>query len=152
MKKILATTLLLCSLFAKAQTAKDSIQNTINQLFIGMKNVDTSLIKNCFTDNAQLQTFARSKTSQGKLFIKEDKLSDFLLQVSKMPKDSADERIQFENILIDGPMASVWTPYEFYYNNKFSHCGVNHFVMARLNGEWKIHFIIDTRRKQGCNK
>lgn len=149
---MLTVALLLLCLYTQAQTAKDSIKNTINQLFLGMKTADTALIKTCFTENAQLQTFARSKASQGKLLIKEDKLSDFLQQVGKLPKDSADERIQFESILIDGPMASVWTPYEFYFNNKFSHCGVNHFVLARLDGEWKIHFLIDTRRKQGCKK
>lgn len=152
MRKLFFIGLVLFINYSHAQTAKDSINQVINQLFVGMKNADTTLIRNCFTSTAQLQTFARSKTSQGKLFIKEDKVEDFLLQVSKLPKDSADERIVFESILIDGPMATVWTPYEFYYNHKFLHCGVNHFVMARLNGEWKIHFLIDTRRKQGCGK
>jgi len=67
-----------------------------------------------------------------------------------MPKDAADERIVFETIRIDGPLASVWTPYNFYYEGKFSHCGVNSFQLVKINGEWKIQYLIDTRRKQGC--
>jgi hypothetical protein len=152
MKKIVALFIIFYSVNANAQTATDSIKNIINQLFIGMKNSDTALIKQCFTPTAQLQTFARNRTSLNNIFIKEDKLNDFLQQVSKIPKDSADERIQFEHILVDGPLASVWAPYDFYFNHKFSHCGINHFVMARLEGEWKIHFLIDTRRRQGCGK
>jgi hypothetical protein len=70
--------------------------------------------------------------------------------VSKLPKGAADERISFETIRIDGPLAIVWTPYKFYFNGQFSHCGVNSFHLVRLNGSWKIHFLIDTRRKEPC--
>jgi hypothetical protein len=62
----------------------------------------------------------------------------------------ADERITFETIKIDGPLAVAWTPYKFYYEGKFSHCGVNSFQLVRLNGAWKIQYLIDTRRRTGC--
>jgi hypothetical protein len=44
----------------------------------------------------------------------------------------------------------VWTPYRFIFNGKFSHCGVNSFTLVKLNGEWKINYVIDTRRKEKC--
>ena len=34
--------------------------------------------------------------------------------VSSQKKGAADERIEFEMIKIDGPLASVWAPYKFY--------------------------------------
>ena len=74
-------------------------------------------------------------------------LADF---VGHLKKDSADERIQFETIKIDGPLAIVWTPYNFYHNGKFSHCGVNSFQLVRFDGIWKIQYLIDTRRRTGC--
>jgi hypothetical protein len=48
-------------------------------------------------------------------------------------------------------MAAVWTPYNFYYNGQFSHCGVNSFQVIRFKDGWKIQYIIDTRRRTGCN-
>ena len=51
---------------------------------------------------------------------------------------------------IDDGIASVWTPYELYFENKFSHCGVNSFQLIQVQGEWKISMITDTRRKVGC--
>ncbi|UWX56421.1 hypothetical protein NYZ99_09635 [Maribacter litopenaei] len=54
------------------------------------------------------------------------------------------------SIQIDGAMANAWTPYEFRINDNFSHCGVNSFQMVKLEGEWKIIYLIDTRRKEGC--
>ncbi|HNA01067.1 MAG TPA: hypothetical protein PLN49_09415, partial [Ferruginibacter sp.] len=67
-----------------------------------------------------------------------------------LPKDAADERITFDVVRVDGALAIAWTPYKFYFNGKFSHCGVNSFQLVRFNGEWKIQYLIDTRRKAGC--
>ena len=55
-----------------------------------------------------------------------------------------------EVVKIDGALASVWTPYKFYFNGKFSHCGVNSFQLVRMNNTWKVQYIIDTRRRVGC--
>jgi len=60
------------------------------------------------------------------------------------------ERITFEIVKVDADLASVWTPYQFYYKDKFSHCGVNSFQLVRLQGIWKIQYLVDTRRKTDC--
>jgi hypothetical protein len=44
----------------------------------------------------------------------------------------------------------VWTPYAFYYDGNFSHCGVDSFQLARTAEGWKVVQIADTRRTQGC--
>jgi hypothetical protein len=74
----------------------------------------------------------------------------FAESVAKLPKGAADERIKFETVKVDGAMAIAWTPYQFYYNGNFSHCGVNMFQLIRMDGQWKINFLIDTRRKENC--
>lgn len=127
---------------------EDSVKACINKLFIAMKNSDTTLLKTCFADSAFLQTIQNKKNN--KTVIKTETVADFAKQMGSIPKDSCDERIEYRNINIDGPMATAWTPYKFYYNNKFSHCGVNNFVLVKQDGSWKILYIIDTRRKIGC--
>jgi Putative lumazine-binding len=131
-----------------AQTAEDSIKTIINNMFTGMKESDTGLVRSAFHENAILQTFGRSK--EGKTILTSETASDFVKIVSTIPKGAADEQITFGSIKIDGPMASVWTPYKFYFNGKFSHCGVNSFHLVRLNNIWKIQYLIDTRRKANC--
>lgn len=131
-----------------AQSPEDSVKTTINNLFAAMKNADQSLFKTVFSDNAILQTISRDK--EGKTVVTSESVQEFGDFIGKLKKDSADERISFETIKIDGPLAIAWTPYNFYFNGKFSHCGVNSFQLVRLNGEWKIQYIIDTRRKAGC--
>lgn len=149
MKYYVIILLAVCLSFtANAQTAEDSVKAVVNNLFTGMKNADAVLLKSTFADSAILQTITRNK--EGKTIIQTEEVARFVEQVSKMPKDAADERITFDVLRIDGPLAIVWTPYKFYFNGKFSHCGVNSFQLVRINGNWKIQYLIDTRRRAGC--
>ncbi len=143
-----ALILLLCISYVQAQTAEDSVKAAVNQLFEGMKTSNAALIKSAFGDSAVLQAIGRSK--EGKTIIRNESVSAFADFVGKQPSGAADERIQFETIKIDGPLAIVWTPYKFYLNGQFSHCGVNSFQLVRFNGQWKIQYLIDTRRKDKC--
>lgn len=138
------------SLTVTAQTAEDSVKAVVNDLFTAMKNADPVLLKSVFADSAILQTITRNK--EGKTEVKTDEVSGFIDFVGKQAKDAADERISFDVIRIDGPLAIVWTPYKFYFNGKFSHCGVNSFQLVRFNGNWKIQYLIDTRRRSGCEQ
>jgi hypothetical protein len=67
-----------------------------------------------------------------------------------MEKNILDERIRFDVIRIDGALAIVWALYQFYYKGKFSHCGADSFQLVRINGKWKIQYLVDTRRSRGC--
>lgn len=133
---------------ASAQTPEDSVKAVINNLFAAMKTGDVELLKSTFADTAILQTITRNK--EGKTAVKTDAVSTFVESISKLPKGAADERIVFDVVKIDGPLAIAWTPYKFYFNEKFSHCGVNSFQLVRYNGNWKIQYLIDTRRRAGC--
>ena len=144
---LLLTGVLICCIIS-AQTTEDSVKAAVNKLFTGMKASDATMIKSSFADSAVLQTISRNK--EGNIIIRNEAIDAFAKVVASMPKDAADERIVFETIRIDGPLASVWTPYNFYFEGKFSHCGVNSFQLVKINGEWKIQYLIDTRRKQGC--
>ena len=138
--------LLFSTSFCFAQkTEQESVKESIEKLFSGMKSADTAVIKFVFAENAILQTITKNNV------VRTEKISDFLLSFSKLSKDDADERISFEPIYIDGNLASVFTPYEFYYKGKFSHCGANSFQMVKQNNIWKIQYLIDTRRTN-CNK
>lgn len=145
---ILLTAGVFISSFVSAQSTEDSVKAVVNQLFAAMKGIDPAKLKDAFADGAVLQTISRKQ--DGSFFVQDEKVNDFAESISKAKKDSLDEQIVFETIKIDGPLASVWAPYKFYYAGKFSHCGVDSFQLVRINERWKIQFLIDTRRRQGC--
>ncbi|MBL0056678.1 MAG: nuclear transport factor 2 family protein [Chitinophagaceae bacterium] len=133
---------------SSAQTTEDSVKATINNLFKGMIESDSALLKSAFTENPVMQGFGRNK--EGKTLIETESIEEFASFIGKEPKGAAEERIKYDVIRIDGPLAMVWASYEFYYKGKFSHCGVDAFMLVRLNHEWKIQYLIDTRRRSGC--
>lgn len=151
------TLLLLCllltySCFSFAQnttTAETEVKETINQLFRGMKNGDSALTRGAFASNCIMQTIAKNK--DGQAMVKTEQLNGFLEFVGTKHNNVFDERIVFTKILIDGNLASVWTDYKFYVDDKFSHCGVNSFQLFKSDKGWKIIYLIDTRRKDSCN-
>ncbi len=151
MKKIIAFLILVTTVITiNAQTTEDSVKATINNMFTAMKSSNGAALQACFADSAVLQTISRNK--EGKTIVRNESIEGFVKQVASMPANAADERIVFDGIKIDGPMATVWTPYNFYFNGKFSHCGVNNFVLVKQDNGWKIQYIIDTRRRQGCKE
>ena len=140
--------LTLVSFNANAQS-KDSVIAVINKMFFGMKTVDTVMLKDCFSDDVIFQTIVRNK--EGKVNVRNENVNNFISFVGKEEKGKLDEQITFASVNIDGDLASVFTPYKFYYDGQFSPCGANSFQLVRLNGIWKIHYLIDTRRKTGCD-
>jgi hypothetical protein len=40
--------------------------------------------------------------------------------------------------MVDGPIAMVWLPYDFYVNGTWSHCGVDIFTMIKDDTTWII--------------
>ncbi|WP_126653906.1 nuclear transport factor 2 family protein [Chryseobacterium aureum] len=137
--------LMLISISCFSQQNKD-IEKPVRNLFLGMKNADAELVKSAFTENAVLQTVSKDGT------VKSDSIQDFVSSVSKFAKGELDERIIVEAIHTDGNLASVFTPYSFYLKGKLSHCGANSFQLVKQNNEWKIQYIIDTRRKDNCKE
>ena len=148
MKSIICLVLVLTSVFAgKTQSPRDSVVVVVSQLFEAMKKADTVMLQHCFSPNAVLQTIEEKNSV---IKVRDEVVKDFIDFVGKETVGSADERITIETVKIDGPMAMVWAPYQFFYKGKFSHCGVNVFELVRLNTGWKIQYIIDTRRKGNC--
>ena len=132
----------------RAQNTEDSVKAVVNNLFAAMKNADSTGLKNVFSESAVLQTI--SETKGGQTIVRTENINAFATSIGTLAKGVADERIKFDAIHVDGALASVWTPYEFYFKGNFSHCGVNSFQLVRLNGVWKIQYIIDTRRNGEC--
>lgn len=137
------------STLAFTQSDEDGIKQTINSLFNGMRQADMAMIRASFAPGGILQSIGNNK--DGKVVVRSEPLDSFIHFVGLPHTEIYDEQIVFESIKIDGVLASVWTPYKFYVGKKFSHCGVDAYQMVKLNGVWKIQYLIDTRSKQGCD-
>jgi hypothetical protein len=96
-----------------------------------------------------MHVFAAEAVIHGitKTGVKAEKVEEFGSSMNRLKKGQLDERIEFGAVHIDANMASVWTPYRLFFDGKFIHCGADSFQLVRIGGDWKIVYLIDTRRK-----
>ncbi len=125
-----------------SQDSVAAVQQVVQNMFIAMKNSDTVLLKTCFSNNVIFQTIVNKA---GEVSVKNESLQDFINSIGKQPVGSLDEQIKFESVKVNRELASVWTPYQFFYKEKYYHSGVNSFQLVKLKEGWKIQYIIDTR-------
>jgi len=150
MKKLLIITLMVfvsVTTFAQ-QTDTAAIKQTVNTLFDAMRKGDSTLLRSVFSKDMILQSISNDK--DGKANLSTEKADGFVKVVGTPHTAVYDERIVFGTIKIDGGLASVWAPYQFYLGDKFSHCGVDVFQLMKTADGWKIIYIVDTRRKDNC--
>jgi len=60
------------------------------------------------------------------------------------------ERYWSPTVMIRGAMALVWAPYEFWINGETSHCGVDVFSFAKIDGAWKVTNSMWTVEPNAC--
>ena len=125
-------------------TPEKEVKQVIQNMFHAMQQADTSLLKTCFSDQVIFQTILNKP--EGAL-VKTESVNNFIQSIGKQTPNALDERIEFGAIQIDELMATVWTPYTFYYKGQYSHKGVNSFQLVKLKEGWKIQYLIDTRYK-----
>ncbi|WP_144605478.1 nuclear transport factor 2 family protein [Algoriphagus algorifonticola] len=131
-----------------AQSEEQAVKEVIMSLFDGMRAKDAEMVMKSFSSEAMMQTVIADPSGTR---VGSNSVEDFGKRIASTPVETElDERILDYQIKIDGNMAAAWTPYEFYVNGNFSHCGVNSFQLVKMSEGWKIVYIIDTRRKEGC--
>jgi hypothetical protein len=129
-----------------ANAQKQDVQKSIEIFFEGFHQKDTVKIKSVCSDKMILQSISESSVKVNKL--SNENAKDFYKSIATIPASMKfQEKILSYNIQIDGTMAHVWAPYEFYLNDKLSHSGVNTFTLFKEKDSWKIIYLIDTRRK-----
>ena len=129
---------------AGSAASEKEVKQVIQNMFQAMLQADTSLLKTCFSDKVIFQTILNKPEGA---VIKTEFINDFIQSIGKQTPNVLDERIEFGAIQMDDLMATVWTPYTFYYKGQYSHKGVNSFQLVKLKEGWKIQYLIDTRYK-----
>jgi len=139
-------TILLLFFGFSANAQREDVQKSIEVFFEGFHQKDTVKIQSVCSSQIILQSISESKSNGSKL--SNERPGGFYKSIASIPVTvKFQEKILNYNIQIDGAMAHVWAPYEFYLNDKLSHKGVNTFTLFKENKVWKIIYLIDTRKK-----
>lgn len=134
---------------AQGKNEEKAIKKVIETFFEGLHKGDSSIMKTTLHKSFRSQTTDTNK--EGLKRLRSQTRQGLLSGVAKKPSSVTYlEKLLSYDIKIDGNLASVWTPYEFYLNGNFSHCGANSFQLFNNNGKWEIIYIVDMRRRGNC--
>lgn len=128
-----------------AQDDKQEVLKVVNDFFCTMESKDSVAFNNLFLENAQ----AYSVRGQG---------DSILVRNSILKASTSDnilkERLREEEITIhiNDNVAAVWAPYDFWINDKHSHCGYEVFTLIKEYTTWKIATLTYSVIKEGCKK
>ena len=151
MKILVYVSLFLSSLLITAQSnfTEADARGVIDTFFEGFHEGDTLKMRSVMVKNLPTQTVFTNK--EGKHMVHDSNGEDFIKAIGNRPPEQKwDERLLDYKVQIDGNLAHVWTPYEFWLNGSFSHCGANAFTLAKTDDGWKIVHLIDSRRRSSC--
>ena len=120
----------------------------VTRLFDAMRTRDTAALRAAFAPGASL---ASTSVRNGQPVLQRDSVEAFVRSIGSAPAGLLlDERLRDPQVRVSDGLASVWVGYDFYAGERFSHCGVNAFHLARTTAGWQIVNLIDTRRREGC--
>jgi len=133
---------------ASAQSAQSAdhvaAYAVVTRLFDAMRTRDTATMRASFAPGAMLQSVSATG-------IRTDAIDQWIGGVAGAPAGLIlDERLANPVVQVNGDLASVWVDYWLFVGDRFSHCGVDAFVLARHEGAWRIISVADTRQREGC--
>lgn len=123
------------------------VRRVVDRLFDGMRTRDTAMMASVFHEEARFYGIGRNGDVQVTL------PSAFVAGIARAPEGVVlDEVLHGTEVRIDGPLATVWTYYDFFLGDEFSHCGYDAMQLLKVSGEWKIVALADSRRQEGCRR
>jgi len=131
--------------------SEEDARSIIDTFFEGFHKGDTTTMRSVLHDSVAMQTVYTD--TEGNHILVDSDMDHLLKAISERPETQIwDERLLSYSVQIDGNLAQVWTPYEFWLNDTFSHCGANAFTLVRTDAGWRIFHLIDSRRKKSCRE
>ena len=126
---------------------KQQIIAVINKFFESLEKKDSLMMRQTTLDEAQIwRRYSEEKPVRSDFRYSKD----FLPKMQALP-NVKEIALDFD-INIHKGMASAWVPYEFYIDEKFSHCGVDIFTLFEMDGNWKIISVAYTVEKEHCEE
>lgn len=142
----LPTLLALLLLVPAANAGTDTALEAVETFFTAMAENNWSLAEPVMIDDAVLYGY---RLEDGEVQLSRTTAGDYLKSAATRDARML-ERIWDVEILEHDRLATIWTPYDFYLDGKFHHCGRNSFSLIRNADGWRIASIVYSMLTENC--
>jgi len=139
--------LLLVVLFSYPGFAKPAQPiDAVNTFFDAMSKNDADLASSVVVEGGIIYGYAEGDESADLIRLS---IGQFL-DGWKARTTSVLERIWDVQVLVHERLAVVWSPYDFFVDGEFHHCGVDSFNLIRTGEGWKITGVTFSVETKSC--
>ncbi len=125
--------------------AERSVVVTVERLFEAMRTRDTAVIRQLLAPELVLVSIGPGGTRAHR----SQTVPDFLRAIAGDPEELR-ERMWSPEVRLDGPVATLWAPYDFHIGARFSHCGHDAIQLIQTGGRWIITGLTYTVSTASC--
>ncbi len=127
--------------YRPSSAQKAEVVATLQRLFDALETGDESLLRTV-VDPSVVMHFA--ETRDGKTTFGSATLDGLAGRITSSEVPLI-ERMWDPTVVVNGPLATIWTPYDFYAGETFSHCGVDVASVMNTAQGWRIVALSWTR-------
>lgn len=128
------------------QDERAAVLSVIDRYFATMAARDTAGMRSVLTAEGMFHgTYADAPDQPARTMPHGPYLDDLARDTLSLLERYWDPVVQ-----VEGPIATVTTPYDFYVGRRFKHCGIDHFTLVREADGWKISGGVFTMQRTGC--
>jgi ketosteroid isomerase-like protein len=129
------------------QAERRAVLAVSDQLFAALASKDRSaLLAAVVPEGRATATFT---TPGGERRVESESWTEFADRLA-LASVQLRERLIDPHVHVEGDIAMIWSRYEFEIDGRFSHCGIDHFDLVRIEGRWRILNLTWTKQQQGC--
>ena len=146
MKRLLTAWLLAGLAMSPAADAADTPLGAVETFFDAMSENDWQRASTVMIGDAVLYGY---RIQDGQVWLGRLTVDEYLESWADRD-DRLLERIWDVKVLEDDRLATVWTPYDFFLNGEFHHCGTNSFSLIRDESGWRIAGVVYSILTEQC--
>jgi hypothetical protein len=138
----------LCTAEARAgeSTEEQNVLETVQRFFDAMANRDAAAALEVMIPEGR---FFSLREENGEMVTRTFTNDEFAQGLETQEQDLL-ERLWEPEVRIRGGIATVWTPYDFFLDGEFHHCGIDAFDLLNDGTGWKITGGVYTVETSGC--
>jgi hypothetical protein len=132
----------------RAEPARAAVLAVVQKFFDGMTAADAEASRATLLADGQYYSL---RSDLKGVVLRRRTHEEYLAGLGKA-KERLLERIWDPKVTVQDRIATVWAPYDFHRDGKFSHGGVDVFTLVRTEDGWKIAGLVFTVDQQSPSK